>query len=49
MYIAIYTLPLVYVLYACENIDNCEWTLIFIIALAYFLKFKCLKVNRALC
>ena len=27
MYIAIYTLPLVYGLYACENVDNCEQTL----------------------
>ena len=24
VYIAIYPLPLVYDLYACENIDNCE-------------------------
>ena len=29
MYIAIYPLPLVYGLFACENVDNCELTLYF--------------------
>ena len=35
MYIAIYPLPLVYSLYTCENVDNCEQPLIDILLFCF--------------